>query len=184
MLPVMKKSVVIATVLLLSINCNAKPVCDLSNVPNIDGLHIGMTANDFLSVHPTAVNEPMPGDKPPRQSRLDFPMRNGESLGHLKDTGGIGHIATLDGVVYSYAISFLDAGADYDTSLDDFKNMLIDRYRLQREGWNKAGSSSIKLQCGNIRVEVFQDHGAAHTAIGPTLFVRDVRLAKIADRLN
>ena len=162
----------------------AQAACDLSNLPNIDGLRIGMTADEFLSMHPTAEISPLAGDKTRRQSRLDFPMRNGEVLGVLRDTGGVDHIATLDGVVYSYAISFLDAGADYETPLNEFKDMLVKRYRLPTQGWLKASAHSVKLYCAPIRIEVFQDHGAQHTAIGPTLFVRDVSLSKIVDRLK
>lgn len=159
--------------------------CQLNGIPNIDGLFIGMSADEFLRRHPTAENLPnFAGNRNPRLSRLDFPMRNGEVLGQLKSTNSIGHIATLDGIVYSYSISFLDAGADYDTPLNAFKNMLVTRYQLPEKGWRKLRGKSLRLQCGDIELEVYQDHGAEHTAIGPVLFARNLRLYKIADRLR
>ena len=124
------------------------------------------------------------GNRNPRTSRLDFPMRNGVSQGELKGINSIGHIATLDGVVYSYSVSFLDAGADYDTPLETFKNMLVARYQLPDNGWYKWRGQALRLRCGDIELEVHQDHGSGHTAIGPVFFARSLYLQKIADSLR
>ena len=159
--------------------------CQLNGIPNIDGLFIGVTADEFLRRHPTAENQPnFAGNRNPRTSRLDFPMRNGVSQGELKGINSIGHIATLDGVAYSYSVSFVDAGADYDTPLETFKNMLVARYQLPDNGWYKWRGQALRLRCADIELEVHQDHGSGHTAIGPVFFARSLHLQKIADSLR
>lgn len=163
----------------------AKGTCDLSRVPNIDGLHLGMTVDEFLALHPTAeYDNQFGGNRNPRKGGLDFPWHDGRSTGELANIGGIGHIATLDKVVYSFAISFLDAGASYETPLKNFRDMLVARYHLPSNGWKQVGAHRSLLRCGDMELEVHQDFGAQHTAIGPVLFARNLRLAKIAERLK
>ena len=74
-------------------------------------------------------------------------------------------------MIVSYSLSFLDGPlATYETDLDVFKSRVLKRFQLAQNGWKQAENKYV-YQCADYRIEIYQDHGVGHTAIGPTVMV-------------
>jgi len=41
---------------------------------------------------------------------------------------------------------------------------------VAQNGWKQAENKYV-YQCADYRIEIYQDHGVGHTAIGPTVMV-------------
>lgn len=74
-------------------------------------------------------------------------------------------------MIISYSLSFLDGPlATYETDLDVFKSRVLKRFQVAQNGWKQAENKYV-YQCDDYRIEIYQDHGVEHTAIGPTVMV-------------
>ncbi|MCE1176528.1 MAG: hypothetical protein LWW76_05355 [Burkholderiales bacterium] len=155
--------------------------CNLINKPNVDGLYIGMPAKVFLQTHPTANIGPSFGSKQQRLNHIGFFGDDAESKKPLAHAGEVFFIFTLDEFIYAYAISYLGAGVTNETSLEDFQNIIIQRYNLPKLGWIKYENNSVKLVCNNIEIRLHQSNAIDDD---PMMFVRDIHLSELADRLK
>ena len=60
--------------------------------------------------------------------------------------------------------------ASYETDLDLFKSRILKNFKVPQKGWVQKNNKYI-YQCDDYRIEIHQDYGATHTAIGPTVMV-------------
>ena len=135
---------------------------------NVAGLKVGQSIREFQKLHPTAKSVVLGGNN----YRLEF--TDGTDA-QIKKTGvtWIDHIAyDLDSeVITSFSLSFLDSPmASYETDLDLFKSRILKNFKVPQKGWVQKNNKYI-YQCDDYRIEIHQDYGAAHTAIGPTVMV-------------
>lgn len=135
---------------------------------NVAGLKVGQNISEFQKLHPTVKPVVLGGDS----YHLEF--ADGVDA-QIKKTGvtWIDHIAyDLDSeVITSFSLSFLDGPmASYETDLDLFKSRILKNFKVPQKGWVQKNNKYI-YQCDDYRIEIHQDYGAAHTAIGPTVMV-------------
>ncbi|MDQ9036135.1 hypothetical protein RFH07_05810 [Acinetobacter seifertii] len=135
---------------------------------NVAGLKVGQNIREFQKLHPTVKPVVLGGDS----YHLEF--ADGVDA-QIKKTGvtWIDHIAyDLDSeVITSFSLSFLDGPmASYETDLDLFKSRILKNFKVPQKGWVQKNNKYI-YQCDDYRIEIHQDYGAAHTAIGPTVMV-------------
>ncbi|EOQ61932.1 hypothetical protein F935_02704 [Acinetobacter calcoaceticus ANC 3811] len=154
-------------ILFSSIAC-AKP-CEIPvQTMNVAGLRVGQNIREFQKLHPTVKQVVLGGNN----YQLEF--ADGVDP-QIKKAGvsWVNHIAyDLDTeVINSFSLSFLDGPmASYETDLDLFKNRILNTFKVPQKGWVQKNNKYI-YQCDDYRIEIHQDYGAAHTAIGPTVMV-------------
>lgn len=150
-----------------SIAC-AKP-CEIPvQTMNVAGLRVGQSIHEFQKLHPTVKRVVLGGNS----YHLEF--ADGVDP-QIKKTGvsWVDHIAydRDTEVITSFSLSFLDGPmASYETDLDLFKSRIIKKFKVPQKGWVQKNNKYI-YQCDDYRIEIHQDYGAAHTAIGPTVMV-------------
>ena len=74
-------------------------------------------------------------------------------------------------MIISYSLSFLDGPlATYETDLDVLK-LILKKLSGGAKRLNKTTENKYVYQCDDYRIEIYQDHGVGHTAIGPTVMM-------------
>ena len=135
---------------------------------NVAGLKIGQHIREFQQHHPTAKTVILGGDN------YQFEFAQGVDT-QIKKAGvsWVQHIRydPHSKMIISYSLSFLDGPlATYETDLDVFKSRVLKRFQVAQNGWKQAENKYV-YQCDDYRIEIYQDHGVGHTAIGPTVMV-------------
>lgn len=135
----------------------------------VANVRIGQSDSDFLAQHPTAKRVVMPIDN----YQIELADNTDEKLRRYGVTG-VGHIGYQPKLhrISSFSLSFLEGGlATYDTNLSVFKNRILRKFNLPKNGWKKVSDTTYRYQCQDYVAEITQDYGAAHTAVGPTVMV-------------
>ena len=135
---------------------------------NVAGLKVGQSIGEFQKQHPTVKSVVLGGNN----YQLEF--SNGVDS-RLKQAGvsWVQHIRydPHSKMITSYSLSFLDGPmASYETDLNLFKTRILKKFKVAQKGWIKQQNKYI-YQCHDYRIEIYQDHGIGHTAIGPTVMV-------------
>lgn len=135
---------------------------------NVAGLKVGQSIREFQKFHPTAKSVVLGGNN----YQLEF--IDGTDA-QIKKTGvsSVQHIRYDPDtkVITSFSLSFLDGPmASYETDLDLFKSRILKKFKVAQKGWVQE-KNKYTYQCDDYRIEIHQDYGAEHTAIGPTVMV-------------
>ena len=162
--------IAIFTIIVLIFNHQAvAQVCEIPmNKIQVAGIYLAQDIEQFKKNYP-AVKEVV---LPIQNHQLEF---DGEIDQKIRNNGvtWISHIGynPKRKKVESFSLRFLDGTlASYQTDLDVFKTRVMKHANLPKKGW-KQQENRYKYQCNDYVVEIIQDHGAVHTAVGPTVIV-------------
>ncbi|TCB67802.1 hypothetical protein [Acinetobacter sp. ANC 4178] len=146
----------------------AKP-CEIPiQTMNVAGLKVGQSISAFQKLHPTAKPVVLGGNN----YQLEFADGTDDQI---KKTGvsWVQHIRYDPDtkMITSFSLSFLDGPiASYATDLELFKSRILKKFKVAQKGWVQE-KNKYTYQCDDYRIEIHQDYGAEHTAIGPTVMV-------------
>lgn len=146
----------------------AKP-CEIPvQTMNVAGLKVGQSISEFQKLHPTVKPVVLGGNN------YQLAFADGADL-QIKKAGvsWVQHIRYDPDteVITSFSLSFLDGPmASYEANLDLFKSRILKKFKVAQKGWVQKKNKYI-YQCDDYRIEIHQDYGAEHTAIGPTVMV-------------
>lgn len=135
----------------------------------VGGIRLGQSDTSFFAQHPTAKAVVMPIDN--HQIELSDSVDDSLKSYGVTGVGHIGHNPVTQRIS-SFSLSFLDGGlATYETDLGVFKKRILEKFNLPKTGWKKTNYKTYEYRCDDYIANIVQDHGAEHTAIGPTVMV-------------
>lgn len=152
---------------------SSKPV-DECAVPlsalRIGTIVLGQSEKEFLVAHPQAVSRVLP------INNVQFEFKTPDGMDDPIRASGvtaIGHIGYNPKVkkIASFSLSFLDSTfGDYTTDLELFKQRIVTAFGLPNatRDWHLI-DNRYRYRCRDYIIDIVQDYGAEHTAVGPTV---------------